>query len=238
MGQLGSGVGMEGMNFSGMMPIPQIVAGYNPKRRDISYMIMGQLERSLGVPIVVINSDGSVNHALTAEYAMNLDEGFESMKDGVFNDAEGNPYEIVKVGVDAQSIYDADPLDSSRPLQKNGMGIGRINWNKVPTEVRQVVYFAVKQTNEINPSDQSNLQWLRDNIKPTATRMTLRGLCPSANNAYNEAFRTGSLPTLRVQLSRSPRRPSTMPNRRSKTPRDLSDYGKEDMSSVEDGFRG
>ena len=209
---MGAGAGMD-MDLSGMLPVPQIVGGYNPKLRNMPYMIMGQIERRLGAPVVVINADGSVNPDLTVKYIMSLEEGFDAATDNVFYDEGGAPYEIIGVGVDAQGIYDADPVNPTRALQKNGMGVGRINWHSVPLDVRQVVFYATTQTHELNSSDDAGLARLRDKIGPTTTRLNLRGDFPKAMAAYNEALRTGSLPTLRVQLSRSPRRREVMPRR-------------------------
>lgn len=205
--------GME-FDLSSMMPIEQIAGSYSPKIKNVPYMIMGQIEKRLGTPIVVINADGSVNAALTREYIMSLEEGFEAAPDNVYYDTEGAPYEIIKVGVDAQSVYDADPLDPSRALNKNGMGVGRVNWHNVPLDVRQVVYFAANVTNEIRTGDEAQYKWLRTNINPKTTRLILRGEYPQALSSYNEAARTGALPTLRVQLSRGARRPEVMPRRR------------------------
>ncbi len=217
----GSGAGLE-MDLSSFMPLGPIVAGYSPKRRDMSLMVMGQIERRLETPIVIINADGSVNAALTEKYILSLEEGFDPAEDAVFYDEDGSPYEVVRVGVDAQGIYDADPIDSTRALQQNGMGIGRINWHSVPLEVRQVAYFATR-SGELSAGDESKLQWLRTNIKPETKRLDLRSEFPKAIGMFNEANRTGSLPTLRVTLGRGPRRKEVMPRRRLNSgPRDLS----------------
>ncbi len=208
----GNGAGMD-MDLSSFLPLGNIVSGYSPKRRDMSLMVMGQIERRLGTPIVIINSDGSVNSALTEKYILSLEEGFEPAEDGVYYDETGAPYEVVRVGVDAQGIYDADPIDSTRALQQNGMGIGRINWHNVPLDVRQVVFFATR-SGELSAGDESKLQWLRTNIKAETKRLDLRGEFPKAIALFNDANRTGSLPTLRVTLGRSPRRKETMPRRR------------------------
>lgn len=222
---MAGGAGID-MDMSGMLPIPQIVGGYSPKRRDMSYMIIGQLERRLETPIIIINADGSVNHDLTIKYINSLEEGFEPAPDSVYNDDEGRPYEVVRVGVDAQSVHDADPLDSARPLQQNGMGIGRVRWNGVGLEVRQVTYYAVIRTKELDPTNEAHLAWLRDHVTPTSTRLVFQGQTPKALSEYNEAARTGSLPTLRVMLGRNPRRPELMPRRRRTAPRDLAGLGK------------
>lgn len=232
---MGAGAGID-MDLSGLVPIPQIVGGYNPKIRNMPFLIMGQVEKRLGSPVVVINSDGSVNPDLTVKHIMSLEEGFDAPEDNIYYDEAGAPYEIIKVGVDAQGIYDADPVNSANALQKNGMGIGRINWHGVSLEVRQVVNLAARQTGELDAHDEAKLSWLRSNIKPATGRLQLRGEFPKALAAYNEAARTGSLPTLRVQLSRAPRRAEVMPRRRLGTPRDFNSAEVE--PAVGAGFRG
>ena len=213
------------MDLSGMIPIVNLVNGYNPKRRDMFLMIMGQVENRLGVPIVVIDSDGAVNRSLTTEYIEGLEEGRDSAENNIYFNEEGVPHEVIPVGMDAQSIYDADPLMSDKALQKSGMGIGRVNWNGVPLEVRQVAYFAVTKTKEIDPDRDGHQNWLRNHMKPTATRLVFHGQAPQAISAFNEASRTGSLPTLRVVLSRNPRRQEIMPRRRPKNSSGLTGIG-------------
>ena len=213
MGLLSDRTGMA-LDMSGMVSVPAIVAEYTPKHRNFPYLVMGQLQASLNdVPIVVINEDGSVNAVETTKYIMSLQEGFPPADDNVYYDESGTPYELIKVGVDAQSIYDSDPVDSSRPLNKSGMGIGNIRWNGVPLDVRQVVYFAT-QSGELSAGNESKLQWLRDHIKPGVTKSALRLEFPKALVLWREASRTGTLPMLKGQLSRTPRKPEVMPRRR------------------------
>lgn len=236
---MAGGTGMD-MDLSGMLPIPQIVVGYNPKLRNMPYMIMGQLEKRLGSPIVVINADGSVNPELTVQYVMDLEEGREPADNNIYYDSTGAPYEIIRVGVDAQSINDSDPLVPSRPLAKNGMGVGRVNWSGVNPDVRQVVFFAATRTHELDPNNDAHMSWLRDHIKPMANRLVLQGQCPKAIGEYNEAARTGSLPNLRVMLTRGPRKSEVMPRRRAGSPRDLTGLGKsreESGPDSDDRFR-
>ncbi len=215
------------MDLSGMIPIANLVNGYNAKRRDMFLMIMGQVERRLGVPIVVIDGDGAVNKPLTVEYIEGLEEGRDPADNNIYFDESGIPHEVIRVGVDAQSIYDADPLMPTKALQKSGMGTGRVNWKDVSLEVRQVAYFAATKTKEIDPSNDAHQAWLRDHMKPDANRLVFHGQAPRAIGEYNEAARTGSLPTLRVMLSRNPRRQEIMPRRRRANPLDLTGIGAE-----------
>lgn len=208
-GQLG-----EDMDLSSMMPISMVVEGYNPKLRNMFLMAMGHFEKRFGVPIVVIDSNGGVNKALTAEYIQALEEGFDAAEGTIYLDEAGKPYELIRVGVDAQSVYDADPLNPTKALPKNGIGVGRVKWKDVSLEVRQVAFYAATQTQELDPANDTHLSWLRDHVKKDANRLIFHGQAPEAIAAYNEAARTGSLPTLRVMLSRGPRRKEMMPRRR------------------------
>ena len=107
------------------------------------------------------------------------------------------------------------------------MGIGRVNWKNVSDEVRQTAYFAVK-TGEVDSANDAHMTWLRDHIKPGANRLVFNGLAPKSIGQFNEARRTGSLPTLRVMLNRSPRRPEIMPRRRRAVPNELAGIGRND----------
>lgn len=214
------------MDLSGMIPIRNLVEGYNPKRRDMFLMIMGQVERRLGVPIVVIDGDGAINKMLTIEYIEGLEEGRDFADNNIYFDEKSAPHEVIRVGVDAQSIYDADPLMPTKALQKSGIGTGRVNWKDVSLEVRQVAYFAANVTKEVDPTNDAHQAWLREHMKPGANRLVFHGQAPRAIGAFNEAARTGSLPTLRVMLSRSARRPEIMPRRhRRGEPLDLTGIG-------------
>jgi hypothetical protein len=217
-----AGMGTD-MDISGMIPIARVVEGYNPKVRNMFLMILGQFEGRLGVPLVVINDDGSLNKELTIEYIEGLEEGRDPAENNIYFDSAGIPFEVIRVGVDAQSIYDADPLDPTKALQKNGMGVGRINWHKVPLDVRQVAYYAATKTGELSATNDGHLTWLRDHMKPDAKRLVFHGQAPKAISEFNEAARTGSLPTLRVMLARGPRRREVMPRRRAGLGRDLTD---------------
>ncbi len=228
---MAGGTGMGAMDISGMIPISAIVDGYSPKIRNMFLMVMGTLEERHGIPIVVIDEDGAVNKPLTIEYINGLEEGRDPAPDNVYYDGDGVPHEVIRVGVDAQSIYDADPCDSSSALQKNGMGTGRVNWKDVPLEVRQVAFYAVL-SGEIDPKNDAHMSWMRDHIKPTARRLVFQGQAPKALASWNEAMRTGTLPTLRVMLTRSARRREFMPRRRSGSPRELAGIGRENQGQL------
>jgi len=217
MGMSGGNMGAD-FDLSGMIPIRTVVDGYSPKLRNMFLMVMGQIESRLGVPIVVIDSNGGVNRELTTVYIESLEEGFEPAENNIYFGDDGQPREVIRVGVDAQSIFDADPLEPTKALPKNNIGVGRVRWVDVSLEVRQVCYqvcyFAVTRTNEIDPKSDGHQAWLRDHIKPGVNRLVFHGQAPLAIGAYNDAARTGSLPTLRVMLTRGPRKKEIMPRRR------------------------
>jgi len=224
MGMSGGGMGGD-FDLSGMIPIQTVVNGYNPKLRNMFLMVMGQIENRLGVPIVVIDNNGAVNRELTTEYIEALEEGHEPAENNIYFGTDAVPHEVIRVGVDAQSIYDADPLVPTKALPKNNIGTGRVNWTGVSLEVRQVTYYAVTATNEIDPTNDAHQAWLRDHVKKSSNRLIFHGQAPRAMGEFNEAARTGSLPTLRVMLARGPRKKEIMPRRRRGSPKDLSGIG-------------
>jgi hypothetical protein len=219
------GGGGGDLTFSNILPIANLVNGYNPKRRDLYLMLMGQLETSCGVPIVVIDGDGSVNRPLTIEYIEGLEEGRKPAENNIYFDSTGQPHEVIRVGVDAQSVWDADPLNPVEALQKSGMGTGRVNWTNVSLEVRQVAFYAATKTGELDPKNDGHMAWMRDHMKAGVNRLVFHGQAPRAISEFNEAARTGSLPTLRTMISRGPRRQELFPRRRRTSPRDLTGIG-------------
>jgi hypothetical protein len=225
MANVSAGSGME-FDLSSMFPIATIVAGYNPRIRNPYMMFMSQLENLYGGPIVVINEDGSVNKDLTVKYLEALELGDPLAVDDVYYDASGNAFQLMGVGVDAQGARDADPLDPTKPIPQSNVGIGRINWNGVGLEVRQLVCFGVTKTHEIDPTNETQTAWLRDHIRPGISRLIFTREYPKAVQAFNEAARTGSLPTLRVMPTRGPRRREIMARRRTGTPRNLAGLGR------------
>ncbi len=222
LGNLGGG-NTTGLSVSGLIPWATLLPAYKPRNKDIPYQVLAALENQLRAEFIIINSDGSINRELTAKYIESLEMGYEAMPDGVYTAEDGSLYEIVGVGVDAQSIADADPLNSAKALQQTGLGIGRVNWSGVGLDVRQTVFLAVNVTKEISPTNEAHLQWLRDHIKPGVNRLALNGQAAKAVTAYSEAYRTGSLPTLRVMLGRGPRRQEVTKRRSFTSPRDLSE---------------
>lgn len=215
MGQLVNGMGGE-MDMSSLMPTANIVPGYSPKIRNINYLVMGQLEKQFsGYPIVVINDDGSINVPFTIERITDLQEGrvLNKEEENTFY-AGDSAFDVIRVGVDAQSIYDSDPIVSSSALPKSQVGTGRIKWLNISLPVRQVIYYASTHTHEISENDETKISWLRTNLRQETKVGQLQGEFPEAVKMYREHQRMGDLPTLKVQLTNSrARRPETMPRR-------------------------
>lgn len=218
---MGSGVEPI-MDFTNMVPLPTILDGYNPKIKNMHYMFLGKIESSLGGgPIIVIDEDGKINKELTIRYVTELQEGREPADDDTYFGDDGTPHELIGVGVDAQSIYDIDPLgDAGRTLPETQVGKGNVPWKGIPLDVRQLVFFAAKHTNEVSLENRATMTFLRQIIKIGVTRHQVGREMPNALKMWNQANRDGSLPTLRAsRTSTNPRRPSIMPNRRTHNPR-------------------
>jgi len=187
------------MDLSDVFPIAQIVAGYDPKRRGIWTNMMNRIaERHHGVPIVVINHDGTVNAEATSEYIEELETGFPPTG----NTYENNQtvYEVIAVGMDSTAVFDEDPLVPGAPLRKN-KGIGRINWTSVPLNVRQVVRIAVESTHEIDAEDAATQRMLRNLIGDDTALTDLDDEMPKAIAEFHRRSRTGNLPQLKTTIN-------------------------------------
>lgn len=216
LGNLSQGSGVQ-MDMTSIVPIPRILEGYNPKMVNIWWNVLGQVEAALGgTPIIVINEDGSINREETVAYITSLQTGFDAPEDDIFYGSDGIGRQLIKVGVDAQSVYDMDPLRPGVALPLAGMGFARVRWNDVGTDVRQLVYLATEVTHELDPDDPAQQQWLRDNIKPGVKRLNLAYQFPKANMQWNSANAMGTLPNLKVRLTRTGRKPELRPRARTK----------------------
>lgn len=216
MSQMG-GLGGVDMDMSDWFPYETVASKYNPKKRNLHYIVMAQLEKRLGTPIVVINANGSVNAKETVAYIQSLEENDPPSTDGTWRGEDGEDYEIIKVGLDAQGVKDADPLDETRALQKYGIGIGKIDWSDAPLDVRLLCYYAAHKTGELDPNDKNQVGWLRDRIKPGVKRSDLSAQYTKANTMYNENSRMDSQKSLKVQSSSPVANRLNVPNRRVRT---------------------
>ncbi len=228
LGSLGQQNGVP-MDLTSIVPIARILEGYNPKIVNIWWNVLGQVENSLGgTPIIVINEDGGINKEETVAYISDLQTGFEAPSDDIYYSADGVGRQLIKVGVDAQSVYDMDPMNIGHALPQSGMGFGRIRWTGVGVDVRQIVYYAVAITRELSPNDAAQQQWMRDNIKEGVSRLTLARQFPIANQKWNEGNTMGTLPILKVRLTRTGRRPETRPRARTTVlPSQKANFGRE-----------
>lgn len=191
----------QDMDLSDFLPIAQIVAGYNPKKRGLYTRLLDAIAKRHGdVSIVAINEDGSIAREATVAYIEDLETYFVALDEGEMFVYDGGGYELVRVGIDAQAIFDADPLSPDKPLRKE-KGTGRIDWNGVSPDVRQVIYYAANVTNEIDPNDTSQLRGLRSVIKKDVKVESLTDDYPLAVARFRMDKRAGDLPSLKVMVT-------------------------------------
>lgn len=211
---VGQLAGNQDMDLSDFLPIAQIVAGYNPKKRGFYTRLLEAIaNRHGGGPIVAINPDGSVNREATVAYIEDLEVYFEPLSDGEMFVYEGGSFELVPVGIDAQAVFDADPLAPDKPLRKE-KGTGRIDWAGVSLEVRQVIYYAANATNEIDSNDTGHLRDLRKVIKKGVKVEDLTDDYPQAVARFRKDKRAGDLPSLKVMVTGGGRNAQNAPFRR------------------------
>lgn len=188
------------LDFSSVLPIDQIVAGYSPaKPRSIYAQMLRSIGQQLGVELLIaIDADGRVNRAATVANIEDLEQGFPKVT--VYSH-KGVMYQLIAVGVDPMAFADADPLSPQDALRR-GVGVGNIDYSGCPEDVKYVIYYAANFTQELGVSDR---KWLRKMLQEGDVQIgDLAEDCPLAVVMYNENRRNATLPPLRAALGNKP----------------------------------
>ncbi len=197
LGKIGDGGTVD---FSSVLPIAQIVAGYRPnKPRSIYAQMLRSISQQLGAPnLIAVDAEGRVHRGATVANLEDLEQGYPGQD--TYN-YKGTLYQLVAVGIDPTAFTDADPIDPTKPLRR-GVGIGNIDYTNASDAVRAVIYYAAKVTAELDDTD---YRWLRKMLREGDTQVAdLAEDFPQAIVRYNENRRAGTLPPLRTTLGNKP----------------------------------
>ena len=180
------------------MTAKELLERYNPK--DVDNVVSDRLKKiSRGMACIVFNDDGSVN----------VDESVKIIND-IMNDLPeltkvlvgGVPKQLFKIGERTDNYADENPIYPGRVLRSGGTcdQTGR-SWDGVSLIVRQLLYIAITETDELNirTIDDANDALDRALLKDNAEYI-IRGRYQEASIYYDECAKTGELPVLKIAL--------------------------------------
>lgn len=171
-------------------------------KEGTSVEIIDRLTRiSKNKPFLIFNDDGSLDTNASHGELMAINSGHASREYAING---GKRVRLYRLGDSPESYQDINPLFPNESLRPNGecSQTGR-NWSSVPLNVRQLVYLARTETNEIKiNSIKDAIDIINDAILDNAFDK-ISEYCLRASVHFEEKQKLGSLPLLRMKLNSS-----------------------------------
>lgn len=154
---------------------------------------------SKGEPFIVYTDARAVDVETTLKLLMEVKQGYKGREDV---DVAGGVKKVYKLGDLPENYADENPLYRNRPLRPDGTcdQTGR-SWEGIPLNVRQMVRVAMDE-GELNVSLEQAHNTLDLVMQPEAFNK-LRQRYRKSAIAFDEQAKTGSLPTLKIELGGS-----------------------------------
>jgi hypothetical protein len=154
---------------------------------------------SKGEPFIVYTDARAVDVETTLKLLMEVKQGYKGREDV---DVAGAVKKVYKLGDLPENYADENPLYRNRPLRPDGTcdQTGR-SWEGIPLNVRQMVRVAMDE-GELNVSLEQAHNTLDLVMQPEAFNK-LRQRYRKSAIAFDEQAKTGSLPTLKIELGGS-----------------------------------
>lgn len=120
---------------------PQLVDFYDPDNYTNPY---GKRLKEIteGRKCLVFNKDGSLNRDITKQLVDELLNQYPEREEVA---VDGLPSRVYKIGERPDRYASENPCAPGKPLRPDGVSDVGCDWGKVPLEVRQLVYLAVKR---------------------------------------------------------------------------------------------
>ena len=184
-----------------MLSEKELVERYNPK--DVKNAVGKRLrELSDGKAFIVFDDSGNVLVEPTVKLLKDLMNGLPAV-DTTF--VEGRPLTVYKIGDRPDAYADENPLYPGRALRSEETcdQTGR-SWAGVGTDIRQLLYIAIKSTRELVVKSVAEANDVMDKVMSNDTTLaSLRSRYPKASQQFDEMSKIGRLPLLKLPLSGS-----------------------------------
>src|ERR1035437_4990305 len=140
-----------GKRKASRMTYNELFAYYDPEEEnEISKKLK---ELSKNAKIIVFTQEGSVDVEKSVELLNEIKKGFPERNGGIYVGKEGDIRRIYKVGEKPNNFLEEDPLYPGRALRPGGISDQtNRSWAGIEKRVKQLLYLAVKETKELNPS--------------------------------------------------------------------------------------
>ena len=150
---------------------------------------------------IVFDSDNKVDIEASATLIDEIMEGLPEVSVCTVGD---KPSDVYRIGEKPDSYADINPIYPTRFLRKNGVcdQTGR-SWESVSLIVRQLLYVAITETNELEISNIDKAHNVMDMAIREDAEKTIRQRYKRASIKYDELVKIGKLPHLKKKINGS-----------------------------------
>lgn len=164
-------------------------------------------KESKGARCVVFNRDGSVNAVESAQLLRDLKDDCPERETVSTNEGMLRVY---RVGEGPNRFRDENPLYPGESLRRGVCEHTNRSWDSVPLTVRQIVYLAVSQTEELVISDIEDAHRVLDVLSGEDVVAKVEARYPQAALKLRDLEDVGQSPTLKIRRGQKRRtRPSS-----------------------------
>ena len=179
------------------MTISELLERYNP--RDVKNAVGKRLaDVSDNKRCIVFDDNGKVNVSVSEGLINDSIDGHPELTSTFI---EGIPTPVYKVGERPDCYADENPLYPKRALRsgENCDQTGR-SWDGVAVIVRQLLYIARSQTNELKINSLDDAHTAIDKAMSDTAEKIIRQRYPKASLRYDELSSLGQLPVLKLKI--------------------------------------
>jgi len=181
-----------------MLTVKELVERYNPK--DVKNAVGKRLkDLSDKKPFIIFDDNGKIIVDESIKLLEDIQNGLPEVETAFVN---GRPLPVYSVGERPDFYADENPVYPGRALRSNETcdQTGR-SWQGVPVEIRQLLWLAVEETEELGISTVADAHDMLDKVLFKDMNLeSLRGRYPVASKTLDEARKIGRLPLLKIKV--------------------------------------
>lgn len=152
------------------------------------------------VRFIVFSEDGAVDIDTSLKLLADIDNGYAETETAIVNE---RPSSVYKVGESPNAYAEENPIYPGRLLRSGGVcDQTNRSWSGINFTVSQILWLAVKKTEEISVSSVQDAHDIMDKVLTNDNEMTWRQRCPEASKLHDEMKGEGRLPSLRIKIGR------------------------------------
>lgn len=149
-------------------------------------------------PCVVFKGDESVNVDESTKCLQAIRDNYPPVTSVI---VDGKPHNVYKIGERIDNYAEENPLYDGRPLRPGGVcDQTNRSWEGVPLNVRQLLYLAIMETEELSIESLDNAHNALDLAVAKDAETIIRQRYNDASLMFDEKEKEGELPNLRIKL--------------------------------------